>query len=324
MRDSLFRNFLADPGFRYAQMSPGAAVTLTTTPSYLVSDMWRVSYSGTITGTPQANRVAQSPTSATKYASQLSVRRNASSVTLRWAQRMEGDQASDLLIAGVASFAFRTFVTTITGAQARLTLNYATALNNFTAVTQIYTNTLSGTLTPDAWGRVAWENVTLPSNVTNGLEVVLEVILPSGTDGANVNHWMTQAVCVPGKTAPADFVPFARNPQHELAYVQRFLQKSYELETAPGTATSTGATFMANVYNNSQCHSEPLKVQMISIPTLTVYNPSTGSSGSLIVNGSNATHSPSGNNSTRSIKVDYSGVASSAYANYHYVADARL
>jgi hypothetical protein len=77
----------------------------------------------------------------------------------------------------------------------------------------------------------------------------------------------------------------------ELALCQRYFQKTYDITTAPGTATNVGAAisryqaasnaFLVELQTFTQ-------VSMRAIPTVTAYSCNSGASGNITVNGSNA------------------------------------
>ena len=71
-------------------------------------------------------------------------------------------------------------------------------------------------------------------------------------------------------------------PATELAACQRYFYKTYNLETAPGTAsTTTGAIAVAQVSSGANANwiSCRFPVTMRTTPTVTIYNPETGATG---------------------------------------------
>jgi len=118
------------------------------------------------------------------------------------------------------------------------------------------------------------------------------------------------------------------HPAEDLGRVQRQIEKTYDMDTAPGTVTTTGAknfTLPANV-SWLDCR---LKAKKVKTPTITFYNPNSGASGSW------RTYLPIGGDLTgpsapasQDVGQDGFGVAiSSTDGNSirgHYVADASL
>lgn len=73
--------------------------------------------------------------------------------------------------------------------------------------------------------------------------------------------------------------PFeSRGFQQELALSQRYFEKSYDIGTAIGTATTTGANSLRASGATADGRIE-FKVSKRSTPTITIYNPATGTAG---------------------------------------------
>jgi hypothetical protein len=80
----------------------------------------------------------------------------------------------------------------------------------------------------------------------------------------------------------SNFVLAGKTLEGELALVQRYYEKSYNIDTAIATATTVGATCMQNAYSVSALnvlHVVRYKVTKRILPTWTSYNPVTGASG---------------------------------------------
>ncbi len=119
-----------------------------------------------------------------------------------------------------------------------------------------------------------------------------------------------------------DWIP--RNVQEELFLASRYYTKSYEMDTAPGTATSVGSM---NFYNNETTSSVgfiSFPVTMRVSPTRTIYNPVSGASGSVRTNSANKTVS-GGVVGVSGISAIYgSGYTISKTGSFQYTADAEL
>jgi hypothetical protein len=73
--------------------------------------------------------------------------------------------------------------------------------------------------------------------------------------------------------------PFERRPlQVELALCQRFYEKSYNFDTIPGTSTFIGSP---GTIGRQTRPTVSFRVEKAFIPTVTIYNPSTGASGAV-------------------------------------------
>jgi hypothetical protein len=79
----------------------------------------------------------------------------------------------------------------------------------------------------------------------------------------------------------------ARSGEIEFSMCQAYFQKSYAAATAPGTATDAGSHWFRTV-TTEDIRPVPLRPNMITNPTITIYNPSTGATGSAW-NGSRST-----------------------------------
>ena len=127
----------------------------------------------------------------------------------------------------------------------------------------------------------------------------------------------------------ADWHLMGENENHELSLIQRFLCKSYNTDTNPGTATWAGAV-IANVMwigGNDMSSSTSFPVRMRAIPSLAVYSPSTGASGQAgRSNGSNLSGitSPGVSDIGASLNWHNSGGVDDAYEGWHFVANAEL
>jgi hypothetical protein len=123
-----------------------------------------------------------------------------------------------------------------------------------------------------------------------------------------------------GSTATSfDYRPYGT----ELALCQRYFSKSYDITTVAGTATYNGSVFTISQQANRPFISQTFKTTMRAAPTIVVYNPSTGATGTSDYGGSAVT-----------MNVDMIGMnAFSAWASgspgthggsYHFLATAEL
>lgn len=118
---------------------------------------------------------------------------------------------------------------------------------------------------------------------------------------------------------------FSNNIVDEIAFCQRYFEKSYDLATTPGAVTGNGATQIviaqqdtANEYRLSTKFSVRKRT---SAPLMTIYNPSTGAANQ-IDSGATAVVVAVGESGFTSGKGPASGSSNSVY--YHWVADAEL
>lgn len=132
-----------------------------------------------------------------------------------------------------------------------------------------------------------------------------------------------------GSTATA-FQTSTGTIQGELAACQRYYRKSYDTNTAPGTVTTNGAVtfYSPNTTNYPWIPSSTFGISMRTAPSVTTYNPATGSTSNPVRNFSSSTNHPLyvaqiGENAVSSY-VDNSSITSGNVIGYHYVASAEL
>jgi hypothetical protein len=139
-----------------------------------------------------------------------------------------------------------------------------------------------------------------------------------GTSGAT--FYITGVQLEKGSTATSfDYRPYGT----ELMLCQRYFSKSYDITTVAGTATYNGSVFTISQQANRPFISQTFKTTMRAAPTIVVYNPSTGATGTSDYGGSAVT-----------MNVDMIGMnAFSAWASgspgthggsYHFLATAEL
>jgi len=108
----------------------------------------------------------------------------------------------------------------------------------------------------------------------------------------------------------------------ELALCQRYYQKSYNIDVAPGTATYVG-----EVYDISTgpylCTDRPLKCSMRYAPTVVLYNPVTGATGTWR-DSALADKAVAGTGSMNNIIFTSSVATANAVIGGHYTAEAEL
>lgn len=150
---------------------------------------------------------------------------------------------------------------------------------------------------------------------------------PTGTAGAADWFEIADVGLSCGAGAP---LPTRRRVADEVALCQRYFQKSYNLDVAPGAVTSTGVHGMtahaATSYLGLGRVTFP--VTMRNTPTITLYNPSSGATSNPMRNGNAGTDLPgavsaSGASGFLAI-VDLSLVGAAETTSTHYTASAEL
>jgi len=159
----------------------------------------------------------------------------------------------------------------------------------------------------------AWATATYTS-ATGATSVV-------GTNGAT--FFITGVQLEKGSTATSfDYRPFTT----EFQLCQRYCQKSYNLETAPGGVTQSGiVAILANNSTYGEVFQVRLPTAMRSSPTVTTYNPTTGTSGSIRNNTASTNLSANINNTSQNglSNLDVALTAGSVFL-LHYLATSEL
>lgn len=231
-RSTRARNLFANSDMELAQRG-GSLVSLSTAGNgayYL--DRWQSRGFPSITGgqTGQSSLPPSFPGNAgVKFANRMVGTCSAANANIFTQQKIESFFTSKFTTDKL-SFGFWVWVSNFT--QARLSVARANTVDNYTGATSIITSTID--ITPSAWNFVKLENITIPAlGLTNGLNCAIEFITPSNPTGA-FDAYVTQAMANEGEL----LLPWERmfkSPNDELQYCQRFYEKNYSVNQAPGT-----------------------------------------------------------------------------------------
>jgi hypothetical protein len=119
-----------------------------------------------------------------------------------------------------------------------------------------------------------------------------------------------------------------RNILQEIIHCQRYYEKSYSIDIAPGTAITTGLGIIARtISTGNQGVAEIFQVRKRGTPTMTFYNTSTGGSGTWREEGLNQNRTISNDTNRtcdRCFGASITGGTTGAEIHGHYVADAEL
>jgi hypothetical protein len=200
-----------------------------------------------------------------------------------------------------------------------------------------YPSTWTGTATPfsltitptTSWVRYSATG-TLSSAATQ--VGIISQWTPSGTAGADDSLYVTGVQLEVGAKATPFQTASGGSIQGELAMCQRYYEKSYDIATNPGTATSVGSIFSSSITGavTTSFIGGDLRYKMTKrgTPTLTFYD-GAGNSGKLTREtiGGAATNNEtasSANIGTNGCVVFSSGSASSSAIKFQFTADAEL
>jgi hypothetical protein len=262
-------------------------------------------------------------------------------------QRIEGYNISDLVLGSASGKSF----TISFWVQSSLTGTFSGSLGNSGFDTGYgFTYTISSANT---WTYVT---VTIPPtslgswNTTNGLGLRVYFSLGVGsTYGTTANTWVSagsygvaSGVNVAGTNGATFYItgvqleagttasPFEyRQYGMELALCQRYYQKTFPPSTVPANNTGNDGAFMGMGFMGS--NSEPITnwyfpVQLRATPTVTLYNPGSGTAGNWGNGGSTGSTARTVRSTANLATIDNSGVtlSSSVQWNIQAVASAEL
>jgi len=342
-----FKNRIINGAMVIDQRNAGASVTLTATGFTYTLDRWSFYTSASSKLTTQQNAGAVTPPSGFKNylgATSSSAYSITSTDLFIIQQNIEGFNVADLGWGTAAaqtitiSFWVRSSLTGTFGGSIRNTNTSPNRAYPFTFTISAAntweqkTITVAGD-TSGTWGSTnsdglilafglgvgstysgtagAWNGTTNIFGATGATSVV-------GTNGAT--FYITGVQLEKGSTATSfDYRPYGT----ELALCQRYFSKTYDLTTVAGTVTFNGSVFTISQQANRPYISQTFKTTMRAAPTIVVYNPSTGATGTADYGGSAVT-----------MNVELIGMnAFSAWASgspgthggsYHFLATAEL
>jgi len=189
-------------------------------------------------------------------------------------QRVEGADAAQIAFALAAgrklSFQAKIYQNTGGACDAFINLSTADALDNFSAATQRYSG---GTVSIPSATWTTYKNEGFSptnTNFANGFVIYLVIVTPASMSGKTF-YWGDIQLEIGSKCTDLEVLPF----QQELALCQRFWEKSYDLGTAVGTATLTGAPKQQGG-GSIILTGAAFKVQKRAAPTVTIYSPYDG------------------------------------------------
>ena len=122
------------------------------------------------------------------------------------------------------------------------------------------------------------------TNVINGFEVILEVDCGAiTTKNFWATDWMASPTTLPTKCPVPEFAS-------DMIRALRYYEQSFEYGTAPGTITTSGmiSGILAAAIGNGatlDCITPHFKVEKLTVPTITVYSPNSGTSGNIFNQG---------------------------------------
>jgi len=319
--DKIDKNYLINSAKDLAQRSTSAE-NLSASYQFLTLDRHVHKTAGSFNGTPTVQRVQDSPDGKTKYCSEFSSDFASATAELYEAQPIESVNARDLAGENVS---FSVWVKSDSCTTLKLQLSTADTEDDFSAVTQFHSS--SKTITADGqWQEVKFEDIAVATGAERG--VMVEVVLTdSDSTGATESHRLTRGKLNIGSEAQ-EWSLAGRDYADELSIAQRYYEKSYNLDTDPGTlaADPNAITWSCPDPGNSALNTWSFMTTKRAFASFTVFSPVTGASGN-IRNDSGSTDVVVGvpTNNDKFFKITSSpSIAGGSQLRCHYTADAEV
>jgi len=228
------KNRLLNSNFQFGQRDIGV-VSIGGSFAYQTVDRWQIGHTAGDKLT-QNSSISSSvpPTGKSKRSLLFQTTHSGAAGDLQARQYIEDINIFDLIAKKVSLGAW---VNSDSADTVRLIVSEPVSLNTFAGAVEIINQ--SFTIPNDgSWNFVEIENLLLPANTVNGLivTVVFENFL--NTAGTR-NHLVAEAMLNEGKIV-APWKLFNPSDGVELAECQRYFEKTYNLDIAPGTVTGDG------------------------------------------------------------------------------------
>lgn len=322
----LNKNLLINGVKYYAARRPSGTVTPTTSYQYLTVDRFCQKYTGTIT-TPTVEAATDFPNTKAPWCSKYTGTTAAGS-SISEQQRIEADFGLELIGDYIS---FLGFVTSTSYQTVTINIGYATLKDNHAAQTLLFTKAFTiavdGSVQTLSWPKIA----SLTSLISTGLYVEIVLSNPSNTSTSST-HRIGGMSLVRGRYCPTETILAARSLQDELRYCQRYYEKSYDMLTAIGTATTTGMvapTLTGQTASITIAGSVSFIVRKRATPLTTCFNPIGGTNSWFFWTGSSGYAVPTIVSAEASFTVAHNAINSSGRTQAvgsggHFTATAEL
>lgn len=203
-------------------------------------------------------------------------------------------------------------------------------VNNWTSTTYTAGNFFLAGLTVAAVGSIALAantitNWSLPATISGACNNIIVLYWTEAAVAQNVTLDMAWGL-VEGN-ATAEVYPYElRHPQQELSLCQRFFEKSYNVDVAPGTVGNAGAIMKSLDATQSFATLHfPFKTMKRAVPTCIPYSTNTGAANQMSGDAGNFSVSLSRQGQFGfSCGVSNVSIAASTFLSAHFTADAEL
>lgn len=346
--DRLDKNYIINGNFDFWQRGTLLVVGPAVAGGNYLPDRGRVDFASSTNSTIQAERSTDVPNIYSKYSHKVTLTSvgtlNANSYLLPYHQQIEGTIFSGInkksvtvsfyikcSVTGTFNFVVkkhdnsRTYVTTFSINSANTWEKKVINLDLDQVGTYNTDNTLALKFQVATYSGSTYQTSTL-NTWQNGDFLAATGSTNWFTTGATMN--ISQVQLIEGTHSDPEFSTAGRNYAEELRLCQRYYTKSYNLDEFPGAITTKGVLTanMAPVNAPTANHCTfYYPVRMRANPAITLYNPSTGATGTWRDNGGGDIAVSSTDNGTNGTGVSNTGaVIASRYCIGHIVVDAEL
>ncbi len=241
-------------------------------------------------------------------------------------QRIESIFAKRLAAEGKMSFSK---LMKIEGVTETVTIEfyYANAKDNFSAVTLFNSKvfTSGGNFPFNVWDELKIDNVNVPSQAANGVEIRV-VVRGDGSAGAT-QYRTTGWQCNEGSRVLPWSLMLGDDLQ-EIDILQRYFEKSYDVDIDPGTAGALGrvqwSVLNYGVMNNNSFISEPFKTIKRVPPTIIGFSATLGTINRFSDEGGVDRVVSFSSIGTKHFGWKHADASSTTGMSYHYTAQAEL
>ena len=273
--DRIDRNYFINGAMEYFQVA-GASVGVAVPSSYDYStvDMFELEQTGTWTS-PESVRSTTKVGSNSRRSLEFTGTPGAISDEFHMRTKIESIFAHEL-ISDKISLGLNIKSSNFT--QVLIRLSFANAEDNFSSTTSVIETTINFDA-DSSEQNISWEDLAPPVSMANGIMIEYEFKGLTDTSATTLN--VGEFILNRGDKTNG-YAPAAVNQVEELSLCQRYFEKTYDTDTPVGTITgNTGGVLIESQSSalTSVRYNYNFAVNKRVLPTVEVYNPATGISG---------------------------------------------
>lgn len=158
-----------------------------------------------------------------------------------------------------------------------------------------------------------------------GWRIRITGVSSGNTYDLNNGYLVTAAMVNIGNT-PATYQPKFKAFETELSSCERFYQKSYDLATAPGTATTTVGQMRYRSFSGGSDAGYwiPFRTRFRTVPTVTIYNPFGGGTGTGRASGGSNPSATVQDSGQGGAEVVFTSVSNAEFIAWHWIAEGEI